>query len=267
MSVVGTAVRRPVNLRKASMPGLAAVVLLAVWQLVGLVVDDSQGVPTVSDVVGQFGSDGWAFYWNNLEATMGPALLGYLLGSGAAVVVAVALVVSRSTLLERVVGQLALATYALPLVAIGPILQVVLDGSQPKIALAVLSVFFLTLVGALLGLASADPLVLDAVLAFGGGRWAQFTKVRLRAALPQLFAALQIGAPAAVLGSVIAEYMGAEKGLGVAMVASQESLQVERTWALAVTITLCAGAMYLIVGMIARRAVPRLSGGTYGSLS
>jgi len=244
-------------------PSVSCIGLLVVWQIAGAVTDETSGVPTVVDVGRQFIEDGPGFYWSNVVATMGPALLGYLLGSVSAVALGAALIMSRSRLLERVVGQLALATYALPMIAVGPILQVVLDGAEPKVALSVLSVFFLTLVGTLIGLTSADPVVLDAVRAFGGGSWAQFTKVRWRAALPQVLAALQIGAPAAVLGAVVAEYMGAESGLGVAMVSSQESLQVERTWALAVVITLCAGAVYLAVGIFARYAVPRLSGGTY----
>ncbi len=69
-------------------------------------------------------------------------------------------------------------------------------------------------------------------------------KVRIRAALPSLFAALRIAAPAAILGAIIGEYLGGESGLGVAMIASQTSYEVSRTWGLAIVAGLLAGIAY-----------------------
>ena len=165
--------------------------------------------------------------------------------------------------LESLIVRLAVATYALPLVAIGPILAVALNGDEPKIVLTVISVFFITLVGSMHGLQRVERPVLDIIRAFGGSSRQELVKARLRASLPSIFASLQIAAPAAVLGSVIAEYLGATSGLGVAMISSQDNLQVDRTWALALVITACAGAGYGLVGIIARVCVPRLSGGSY----
>ena len=55
-------------------------------------------------------------------------------------------------------------------------------------------------------------------------------KVRIRAALPSLFAALRIAAPAALLGAIIGEYLGGNYGLGVAMINAEQSLDVTRVW-------------------------------------
>nr|WP_235949262.1 hypothetical protein [Candidatus Frankia alpina] len=75
--------------------------------------------------------------------------------------------------------------------------------------------------------------------------------IRLRAALPSTFAA-----PAAVLGAIIGEYLGADRGLGVAMVHSQQALEVPRTWALAVVASAVAGLGYALTALVARLLTP-----------
>ena len=100
--------------------------------------------------------------------------------------------------------------------------------------LAALSCFFFTLIGTIVGLRSADPASLDLVAAAGGGSWRQLRTVRSRASLPSVFAALRIAAPTALLGAMIGEYLGGDSGLGVAMVNAQRSVQVTRTWGIAV---------------------------------
>ena len=126
--------------------------------------------------------------------------------------------------------RLGVASYCLPVIAIGPCSRSSSTGETPKIILAALSVFFTTLVGTLVGLRSADPIALDVVHAYGGGSFQKLIKVRIRAALPSLFAALRIAAPAAVLGAIIGEYLGAESGLGIAMINSEQALQIATTW-------------------------------------
>ena len=69
--------------------------------------------------------------------------------------------------------QLGIVSYCIPVIALGPILQIIFDGSTPKIILAALFVFFTTLVGMLVGLRSAEPVMFDVVRGYGGGRVAE----------------------------------------------------------------------------------------------
>ena len=80
--------------------------------------------------------------------------------------------------------------------------------------------------------------------------------MRLRAALPSLFAALRIAAPAAILGAIIGEYLGADTGLGVAMINSEQALQIDRTWAIALVATALAGVAYGITALVGRWLTP-----------
>jgi ABC-type nitrate/sulfonate/bicarbonate transport system permease component len=157
---------------------------------------------------------------------------------------------------ERPLLQLGVASYCLPIVAVGPIMVLVFKGETPKVILAAMAVFFTTLIGTLLGLRSADATSLDVVKAYGGGAGKQLTKVRLRASLPSVFAALRIAAPAAVLGAIIGEYLGSDKGLGVAMINSEQALEVARTWGIALVATAVAGLGYALTALIGRLLTP-----------
>lgn len=149
----------------------------------------------------------------------------------------------------------------MPLTAIGPIILVVFGGRAPTIFLAAMSVFFTTLIGALLGLKAADRTSLNLIEAYGGGRWQQLVKVRVIAALPAILSSLKIAAPAAMLGAIIGEYLGGiDNGLGVALTVAQQQFLVERTWALALVTGALAGAGYALFGLLARFVTPWSSG-------
>jgi ABC-type nitrate/sulfonate/bicarbonate transport system permease component len=251
----------PSRLRRMGEPkpwmstALGILILLVVWTIIGSTIGIRDGIPTPWSVLKQVHADGWSFYWPNLKQTLSEAIKGYVGGNVCALLVAVLiLLVPR---LEGVSMQLAVASYCLPIVAIGPILVVALNGSQPQAALAGLAVFFTTLVGTLLGLRSADPTSLDLVTAYGGGRWKQLKLVRFTAALPATFAALKLAAPAALLGAIIGEYLGGlSSGLGIAMIASEQSLAITRTWGIALVAGAVAGIAYFLIGYGGRLLTP-----------
>lgn len=230
--------------------------LVGVWALLAsTVLTTGDGVPTPWAVLRQVQRDGWTFYGPHIQQTGGEALVGYLVGNAAAIGCAVlALLVPA---LERLITQLAIVSYCLPIVAVGPILSLFLTGERPMQALAGLSVFFTTLIGALLGLRSVDSASLDLVRAYGGGRWQQLWRVRVVAALPSTLAALRIAAPAALLGAIIGEYLGrVDAGLGVAMTISEQQLDVARTWGIALVSGALAGLGYAAIGLVGRLALP-----------
>jgi ABC-type nitrate/sulfonate/bicarbonate transport system permease component len=237
------------------MAGLIGIVgLLLAWQVLGTFFGAHGTIPPPSAIVSQMRHDGFHLYATNAATTLHEAAMGWLWGN--ALAIGLALLFLLAPILEGPLMRLGIASYCIPIIAIGPILQITFNGQTPKIILAAMSVFFTTLVGTLVGLRSADTTSLDVIRAYGGGRVRQLTKVRLRAALPSLFAALRIAAPAAILGAIIGEYLGAETGLGVAMINSQQALEVERTWALAIVATLLAGTAFGLTALIGRKLTP-----------
>jgi ABC-type nitrate/sulfonate/bicarbonate transport system permease component len=232
--------------------------LVVVWEALALTVfhKPGSGVPTPPSVVTKFWSDVTAgFYGPGIKQTAKEAFTGYLVANGLAIVLAVAFV--QVPLVEKALLRVAIASYCLPIIAIGPILTFVLNGDAPKSALAGLLVFFPSLIGVVVGLRSADRSSLDVIRAAGGGSWSQLFKVRLRAALPNTFAALQVAAPSAILGAIIGEYLGAQSnGLGIMMIQAEGAVETARIWGIALLCTTAGGIAYVLTGALGRLVAP-----------
>jgi ABC-type nitrate/sulfonate/bicarbonate transport system permease component len=261
MTTVTATARQALSRKAAWLPGtLGLVALLVAWEVVARsVFSESRAVPPPTAILAKLGTDGFAFYWPNTLTTVREAAAGWLYGNAIAITLAVVFV--QIPIFERALLKLALASYCLPVIAIGPILAIFFSGDTPKVILAALSVTFTTLVSTLVGLRSADRASLDLIRAYGGGRWTQLWKVRLRASLPSMFAGLRIAAPAAMLGAIIGEYIGAESGLGVAMINSQQSLAIERTWGIALVATAISGLAYALTAIVGHLLAPWAAGG------
>jgi ABC-type nitrate/sulfonate/bicarbonate transport system permease component len=229
--------------------------LLLAWQgVVQFVYSGNGTIPSPVEILRQFWSDGPLLYIESAGHTVRSAAIGWMWGNGLAILLA--MLAFAAPIAAPMIMQLGVLSYCLPIIAIGPVLTILFNGDTPRIALAAICVFFVTLVGATLGLQSPETTMLDVVRGFGGGRGDQLRKVRLRAALPSLFAALRIAAPSAILGAMVGEFLGAENGLGVLLINSQQALNYSRTWAIAVFATLVAGLAYALTSLLARLLTP-----------
>ena len=109
------------------------------------------------------------------------------------------------------------------------------------------------------GLVNADVDLVDLVHSFGGGRWQRLRLVQAPSALPSFFAGLKIAATYAVIGAVIAEWMGASEGLGLVMTRASRAFRTDRVFAAVVVVALVSLVLFLIVQLAARLATPWLS--------
>jgi ABC-type nitrate/sulfonate/bicarbonate transport system permease component len=235
-------------------------ILVAIWQvLASTQVLGRYALPTPAAVASTEMRDG--FYAGDAFATLWEAARGWVAGNLVALGMATLTVVWAG--LRRPVLRIAVASYCVPTIAIGPILVLLMSLDQTKVVMAALAVFFTSLVALIVGFESADPRHLDVIHAYGGSRWAALRKVRLRAALPAAVSGLALAAPAAVLGAMIGDYLGGHRGLGVVMLQAEASVHTARVWAVGITATALAGAWFALISFAARR----LSGGaTIGSL-
>jgi ABC-type nitrate/sulfonate/bicarbonate transport system permease component len=225
-------------------------VLLVTWELASRVAG-SVSFPAPTEIVADMVADGWSFYGPNLATTAREAAGGLLWGGTAAVACAVvAVAVPR---LDGPVTRLGVTVACVPLLAVGPVIQIVAGGEAAKVVLAAMSCTLPVLVATVAGLRSAGSEVTDVVRAAGGGVWAELRLVRARAGAAGVLTGLRIGVPSAVLGAMVGEYLGGERGLGVAMVVSQQQLLVTRTWGLAVAAAALAGFGWAVVATVERR--------------
>lgn len=233
-----------------------------VFASVGARPDGSGGaIPTPLQVVEQFFVDGIDFYIRNGSVTILEALLGFVWGN----LIALALAAISLTLpkLDNIASQIAIISYLVPIVAIGPIVRLIVGAPGPgepagaAVVLAALSVLFTTYIGAVTGVKSTDRRIMDVVSAYGGNSIDKLLKVQLLSALPSVFAAFKIAAPAAFLGAILGEYVGGtDMGFGPAMVNAQQSLEVARVWGVALVSGLIAGAGYWLFGVLGKILTP-----------
>ncbi|WP_221584959.1 ABC transporter permease [Microbacterium sp. G2-8] len=264
--------------RPARLPGwatsvLGGVAIIAFWFLaawlwrLGVAADPeapasrADAIPYPQDVVASVTSAGAEYFARHFSVTLAEAGIGYLVGNVLALAFASLVLVIPA--IEGIVVQIATITYCIPIVAMGAVLIVMTpipEAGEPAltpIILAGLSVFFTTVVGALLGLKAADRGALDVVAVYGGSRFTQLRKVRVVAALPAILNALQIAVPAAFLGAVLGEFFGkVETGVGRAMMIAQTNVDAPLVWALALTSGIAALAGYGVLGLISRAAAP-----------
>jgi ABC-type nitrate/sulfonate/bicarbonate transport system permease component len=229
--------------------------LLVLWEVgARTFLADSEAFPRPTSVIADVFSE-LDYYSRHLRTTLREAIPGWVVGNVIATLLgALAVAVPRT---ERSVLHLAVAITSLPIIALGPIFQVTLEGDTPRSALAGLAVFFTTLVGTIAGLRACDKSSLDVVRALGGNPLMSLRKVRVRAALPDYFAALRISAPAAILGAIIGEFIGgAETGLGVALISARANADPVRVWGLALVATAAAGVGYALIALIGRLLSP-----------
>lgn len=232
---------------------LAGAVIFGGWVATAALLGPSGGVPTPLEVASWwFGHSDTVLAQTRQTASV--SAKGFLIGNIAAIVLATAAFFVRR--IEHVALSVAVMTYCLPLIAIGPLLQITLTGDAPEVTLAALGVFFTTMVGVLSGLRSASATSIDVVRSLGGQWFAELRYVRMHAALGALLASLVLAAPASVLGALLGEFLGGEGGLGVGLVNAQKIGDAPRAWAYSLTAAALAGAFTLVITGAARILAP-----------
>jgi sulfonate transport system permease protein len=236
-------------------PGLRnALVLIAVWELVGqLRLVAGGALPALSAILMRLWVD-WADYPGHIWATFSASATGFLIGNAIAILAGILFVLFPPLL--RISRGLNIAVFALPPIAIAPILALTLSGMAPRITLAALGVYFVTMSATVIGLSQHDTRAADLVRAYGGGKWQVMRRVQLRSALPGILAGFRVAAPAAVLGAILAEFGGGGRwGLGTYLLGSLGRGEPDRLWGIGLMATLIAGLSYMVFALLSARII------------
>jgi ABC-type nitrate/sulfonate/bicarbonate transport system permease component len=236
----------------ATLVGLA--LLLALWWFLAAVVLRGTLTLAAPPAVVREAWDFRSLLWRESGTTLQEAALGFVGGNLIGCGLAIAFVQSRRA--EKAVLQLAIVTHCLPIVALGPLLELLLTGTEPRIVMSALLVFFPAVVTVQVGLKRTDRTALELVTVFGGTSIHQLRYVRLMGAVPYMLTAFKITAPLALLGAILGEFMGGSGGLGVLIITSQDQSNVARTWAIAATCTLWSVAAFGLFSLLSLLLVP-----------
>ena len=237
---------------------LAALIgFVVVWQLVVIV---SGFPPFILPPPGSVASR-WVSAWSagtiqpHLVATLGEVALGFLVGAGSALIVGYAL--ARSALVERVLSPYLVAAQATPILALAPLIALWFGpGLVGKVVICALIVFFPVAVATMVGIRSVDARLLELGRSLRATRRQVLTTLEIPAALPSILGGMRVGVTLAVVGAIVGEWAGAEKGLGVLINLARGSLfDIPLMFATLLTIALVGIVLYLVVVLIERRLV------------
>lgn len=236
-------------------PLLALTALLGAWEL-WVWIDDTPTwlIPSPSAVASEaFRSRSllWEHTWTTLQEVVVGYALAVLFGVG------VALAIGSSRLVERAVYPLIVATQAIPIIALAPILLIWFGyGMTPKVVVVVLLCFFPIAVNMADGLRAADPDALALLRSMGASRWQLMRIVRAPTSLPYLLSGARVAAAVAIIGAIVGEWVGASSGLGYLMTRSAAQFQTARLFAAVGIAALIGVGMFVLVALAGRRLVP-----------
>jgi NitT/TauT family transport system permease protein len=235
----------------------AAVLFVVAWKAVVVFGNYPTFILPPPEMVGARLVEAWA------EGTMTPHALatlseigwGLLVGGSLGVVIGYLL--ARSPLAERLFSPYLVAAQATPILAIAPLLVLWLGtGLAAKVVICALIVFFPVAVATMVGIRSVDGRLLELGRSLRATRWQIVRHLEVPAALPQILGGMRVGATLAVIGAVVGEWAGADRGLGYLINLARSSLfDIPLMFATLVTIAAIGILLYLAVVLVERALI------------
>jgi NitT/TauT family transport system permease protein len=150
-------------------------------------------------------------------------LMGYFLAIVIAIPMAIAITASPS--FDRFITPILLFFQTVPKISLAPLFLVWFGvGVMPKVLVAFLISFFPIIIDTAVGLRSIHPDMIDLARSMGATKFQIFYRFRLPTSLPYLFSGLKVASTLAVVGAVVGEFVGADKGLGYLLLVANSNL-------------------------------------------
>lgn len=236
-------------------PALLLMLTVVIWEA-WVWIDDTPAwfMPAPSAIAEETVSSR-SLLWEHTWTTLQEVLLGYVIAL--VIGITTALLIAFSPIAERTVYPIIVASQAIPIIALAPILLIWFGfGMTPKVIVVVLLCYFPIAVNMADGLRAADADALNLLRSMGANRWQVMRIVRIPSSLPYLISGARIAAAVSVIGAIVGEWVGASSGLGYLMTRAASQFLTERLFA-AVAISAFLGiAMFVIVALIGRLLVP-----------
>ena len=217
--------------------------LVVLWQLaVHLLHVKEYILPTPWAALKTLGQANYQWLSNFLAtfyAVIGAFVLSAILG------IALAVVIVWNQFLLRTVMPVLVLFNTLPKIALAPLFVIWLGyGIWPNIVIGTTIAFFPMVVNTAVGLASAEPEMLDLVRSLNASRWQIYRKIRFPNAVPYIFTGLKLDATMSVTGAIVGEFVASERGLGSLIITSGVTLQTPSIFASLILISALGLVLY-----------------------
>lgn len=194
--------------------------------------------------------------------TLSATLLGFFLGTGLGILLAVGIVYNRT--MDMSVMPWVIASQTIPILAIAPMIIVVLNavgisGLLPKAMISMYLSFFPVVVGMVKGLRSPDAMQVDQMRTWHASKSQTFWSLRLPSSMPYLFTSLKVAMAASLVGAIVGELpTGAVAGLGARLLAGSYYGQTVQIWSALVMAAALAACLVGVIGILQRVTLRRM---------
>jgi NitT/TauT family transport system permease protein len=236
-------------------PVVSVVALVVVWEVACYAFAIPRYIlPAPSAIFAELWKQHWTLFVNSV-----PTLEVILLGFGMAILIGLplAVMIVWSTPLKLALYPILISSQTVPKVAVAPLLVLWLGyGLVPKILVTFLICFFPITIDAVVGLRSVPPETILLARSMGAGGWKTFMVIKLPHALPNIFGGLKVAITLAVVGSIVAEFVGADRGLGYLLMTATGNLDTTFLFADLVVLVALGVILYLGIEVMEAAFIP-----------
>jgi NitT/TauT family transport system permease protein len=240
------------RLRSFIEPAVTALLFFALWELMCRVFQIPEFVlPTPSRTVAALVKD-WNLIWPNAQQTLITTMIGFCIS--VVFGMALGILVGSSAFLNRCLSPLLVAFNSVPKVAVVPVLVLWFGiGTVPAVLTAFVLSFFPITVNVAAGVAATDRELIDVLRSLGASQWDVIVKAGIPRSLPYFFASLKIAITLAFVGSVIAETVASNNGIGYLMLSASASFKIPLVFASLLFIGFLGVSMYAVTAFLETR--------------
>jgi NitT/TauT family transport system permease protein len=197
----------------------------------------------------------WQVLLTNAISTTIAILLGFLLS--VAVGIPLAVLIASSTVFEKSIYPLLIGSQAVPKLALAPLFVVWFGfGLLPKVLMTFLIAVFPIVVSTVQGISSVETELEFLARSMGLGQYRTFRMIRLYRALPNIFAGLKVAITLAVVGAVVGEFTGSDRGLGTLLLRAIGVVNTPMLFAALIVLTVLAIVLFALIELLERLVIP-----------
>lgn len=236
-------------------PVIFIIILLVLWELcVNLGGVEKYIMPAPSDVFRVLFKD-MSNLFPHMLVTLYEGFIGFLIAIILSLIIAV--LMDSVPLIKKALYPVLIISQTVPTIALAPLFIIWFGfGTLPKIIVVVIVCFFPIVISLADGLANVDKDLINHFKLMGASRVKTFIHLKLPYGIINLFSGLKIAATYSIMGAVIGEWLGGDKGLGVYMTRARSSYALDKMFASIILIIVISMLMFLIVGFIEKRVTP-----------
>ena len=241
--------KKYINIENKFIPIVFQLIILFIWQISIDRFEVPQYIlPSPKDIISTL-TNIVPSITKHIYATLYEALIGFIISILVALILAI--LMDNVKLIKKCIYPILVVSQTIPIIALAPLFVIWFGfGILPKIIVVVLVCFFPIVISLIDGLESVDTDMVNLLKTMGASKFQIFILVKLPASTVNFFSGLRIAATYSIMGAVIGEWLGGDRGLGVYMIRAKNSYALDKVFAVIIIIVILSmslfGLLYLL---------------------